>query len=299
MPADPTAPRRLAETDTDAVVDLHHEVERSFGLTPRTTTAELRDRWALTDLERCSWAFEEDGRLVALGWATKWGDRAAIDGLVAPAARSRGFGTRLCELGESAARELGLETVLQHACQPDAAARALFESRGYAEVRRFFEMVVELDLPPSPPPWPAGIVVQPFRAEHARAFYDAGIEAFADEWGFSAVPFDEWLESRVRRADTSLYAAAWDGDEIAGIIRCELRPPSGGFVAMLGVRPRWRRRGLGRALLLHAFGAFYERGERRVSLGVDAENPTGATGLYEGAGMTVEGVAVAYEKRLA
>ena len=58
-----------------------------------------------------------------------------------------------------------------------------------------------------------------------------------------------------------------------------------GWVSVLGVRPRWRRRGLASALLLHAFGEFHRRGRKRVGLGVDAENTTGAVALYERVGM--------------
>ena len=57
---------------------------------------------------------------------------------------------------------------------------------------------------------------------------------------------------------------------------------------MLGVRRAYRGRGLARALLLHTYGVFFARGERRVSLGVDASSPTGATKLYESVGMRVE-----------
>ena len=58
-----------------------------------------------------------------------------------------------------------------------------------------------------------------------------------------------------------------------------------GFVNGLAVRPAWRRRGLGLALLRQAFTWFWERGERRVGLGVDTANPTDASRLYERAGM--------------
>lgn len=44
---------------------------------------------------------------------------------------------------------------------------------------------------------------------------------------------------------------------------------------------------LGLALLRQAFGAFYARGLRTVGLGVDAQNLSGATRLYERAGMVV------------
>ena len=45
---------------------------------------------------------------------------------------------------------------------------------------------------------------------------------------------------------------------------------------------------LGRALLLQAFGELHARGATRVGLGVDAENPSQATRLYESVGMYVE-----------
>jgi ribosomal protein S18 acetylase RimI-like enzyme len=56
-------------------------------------------------------------------------------------------------------------------------------------------------------------------------------------------------------------------------------------VGTLGVRREWRRQGLGAALLQRAFVALYDRGLSTIGLGVDAENPTGALGLYERAGM--------------
>ena len=55
-------------------------------------------------------------------------------------------------------------------------------------------------------------------------------------------------------------------------------------MGILGVRRPWRKRGLGLALLLHSFSAFHRRGQRRVSLGVDAGSLTGALRLYERAG---------------
>jgi mycothiol synthase len=58
-----------------------------------------------------------------------------------------------------------------------------------------------------------------------------------------------------------------------------------GWVRVLGVRQAWRRRGVGLALLQHVFACFYERGMATVGLGVDAASPTGATRLYERAGM--------------
>ena len=47
-----------------------------------------------------------------------------------------------------------------------------------------------------------------------------------------------------------------------------------------------------------AFAEFWRRGERRVGLGVDAESPTGATRVYERAGMRTLWHAIVYEKEL-
>ncbi len=66
----------------------------------------------------------------------------------------------------------------------------------------------------------------------------------------------------------------------------------------LGVRRAYRRRGLGMAQLRHVFAAFYARGIRRVGLGVDAENVTGATRLYGRAGMRVYRAWDLYDKEL-
>jgi hypothetical protein len=51
-------------------------------------------------------------------------------------------------------------------------------------------------------------------------------------------------------------------------------------------------------MLLHCFRELYTRGKRVVALGVDAQNPTGATRLYESAGMHVAYSAVFFEKEL-
>jgi mycothiol synthase len=72
-----------------------------------------------------------------------------------------------------------------------------------------------------------------------------------------------------------------------------------GWIASLGVRKPWRKRGLGLAILLRTFHEFYARGERSVGLGVDSENQTGATRLYERAGMHVVAEDVVWEKELA
>jgi ribosomal protein S18 acetylase RimI-like enzyme len=55
---------------------------------------------------------------------------------------------------------------------------------------------------------------------------------------------------------------------------------------------------LGTALLRRAFIEFFRRGTRRVALAVDTQSLTGATRLYERAGMWVERLYSVYRKEL-
>ncbi len=101
--------------------------------------------------------------------------------------------------------------------------------------------------------------------------------------------------------DPTLLFLAVEGDEVAGVcfsIPKERTDASTGYIEVLGVRRSWRRRGLALALLHHAFGVFYRRGVRKVALRVDSESLTGATRLYEKAGMHPDEIGHAYEKEL-
>ena len=95
-----------------------------------------------------------------------------------------------------------------------------------------------------------------------------------------------------------LWFLAFSGAEPAGIAMCNPSPglPELGRVQVLGVRRPWRKRGVARALLLHAFAEFRSRGLTGAMLGVDAESLTGADRLYEQVGMHVAARFVVYEK---
>ena len=85
------------------------------------------------------------------------------------------------------------------------------------------------------------------------------------------------------------------GDDIAGAAMA-YHFDTGGWIRSLAVRRPWRKQGLGLALLYDVFGKMYALGEHRVGLGVDAESLTGATRLYERAGMRVKHHYARYRK---
>jgi mycothiol synthase len=173
--------------------------------------------------------------------------------------------------------------------------------RGYELVRHFFTMEIDLDAEPSEPVWPKGISVRTFQAGEERAVYDVDMEAFQDHWDFFPVPFEDWRDFFLEASDFDprLWFLAMDGDEIAGTALCSSeRIPGTGRVNVLAVRRPWRRRGVGTALLLHAFRELRARGRAKADLNVDGENLTGAVRLYEEAGMRVAHRDDSYRKDL-
>ncbi len=292
--------RTLQTEDAEVVADLLAEDERHFGGNPRLAAQDIRAWWLRTDLEHDSWLLEEAGKAVAGGWLDRLQDHAFSGGCVRPGAKGRGLGSWLVDTTEQHARGLGFGLIRNVANGADATAHTLLESCGFHEARRHYEMAIDLDAEPPPPVMPDGLATETFQTDDARAFHAASSESFAEEWGHTAMEFEAWWEMRSKDPafDPSLWFLVRDGGEVAAVARCEGGRHGGGYVGMLGVRKPWRRRGLGKALLLHAFREFRNRGFERATLGVDAENPTGATRLYESVGMKVESMFVTFEKEL-
>jgi mycothiol synthase len=292
--------RALVLEDAALIAELASEDERSFGVDAAVGAKDVAEWWTRTDLARNSWLVEREGSPAAFGWLEPYGQTLVAVGAVLPGWKEQGLGSWLVDRSEERVRTLQPTRIHQLALGPDAAAHALFRSRGYGEVRRHWEMVIDLDEEPPEPSLPEGFRIATFDPAEARAFHAASQEAFAEEWGFRALPFDEWWEMRTKAPgyDPSLWFVIRDGGELAAVCRCVDGLRGGGHVGMLGVRKQWRRRGFGLALLLHAFRDFRRRDAPHVSLGVDSENPTGATRLYEKAGMRVEREYVTFEKEL-
>jgi ribosomal protein S18 acetylase RimI-like enzyme len=126
-------------------------------------------------------------------------------------------------------------------------------------------------------------------------------EAFAGHWEHQPVSFEQWCERQVANPDhdPTLWFLVRAGEDVVAATRNDPERSGGGWIGALGVCPAWRGRGLAKALLLHSFREFHRRGERRVGLGVDSENATGATKLYESVGMSIDTEQVVWEKVLA
>ena len=287
--------RPFTDEDADAIAALYAaDEERFYGRPSRIKASDIlmnRHFW------KEAWIYEDDGRVAAGAIYGVHGDAANIRGIVGD--KGRGLGVQILERGEQFARENAVAKIQGGAPEPDAAARALFESRGYREVRRFWEMAIELEGEPLVPSLPDGLVLDELHDGEQRAFYDALNEAFADHWEWHPMPFDEWVEIR-RDQHHDEHGPVWfvirDGNELAAVTRNDANFNGGGYVGAIGVRPAWRGKGLAKVLLYRTFLEFWKRGTPRVTLDVDSQNETGATHLYERVGMHVDMCGVAFEK---
>jgi mycothiol synthase len=282
--------RAIEDADVPAVVAL---INTATPATP-IDEAELR-RWLTAPAQDIRFGlFECDGKLVAyadVGLPEESPDRAWIDVRIPAELVDDPLVDDVVTWSEGVARDAGrmLVRVFVDAGSPLAAH---VERHGYRPIRASFQMRIELDGALPVPTWPDGISVGSIRDGEERIAWEVSQEAFADHWEFTPSSWEEWSHFMLGEDfDRDVWLLARDGGNVAGVCLC--RPeavgrPGVGWVRVLGVRRPWRRRGLGRALLLEAFHRFRARGVRAVGLGVDGENTTGAVRLYESVGMSVE-----------
>jgi mycothiol synthase len=297
--------------DAKAVVKLARICEIEQYGEAETTLDDVLTEWQMPDcnLATDAWiVLSPEGEIVgANGVFHREHVRIYIGADVHPSYQNRGIGTYLLRQAEARALQHMAEaapwvrvTLNTGVSSKNITAQRLLEKHGFKQVRTFWRMMIAMNEAPPTPKWAPGITVRTFMSGMERAIFEADEEAFQDHWGHMPGRFEEWEHWTVKREgfDPSLWFLAMDGNEIAGFSLCQDEKESGGWVHVLGVRRPWRRKGIGLALLHHSFGEFYLRGIHNVYLGVDAQSLTGATRLYERAGMHVTRQNKSYEKEL-
>jgi ribosomal protein S18 acetylase RimI-like enzyme len=196
--------------------------------------------------------------------------------------------------------------------EADKSAIELLTANGFALVRQWLHLEMNLTQPPPAPVWPEGFVPRLLeRARDWNAVFVALEEAFADHWGVvppQTTSPPEAEEDEDDDDEIDLYSntrglcfAAMHGQEVVGSALCNARTvewADTGKLGSLSVRRPFRWRGLARALTLTALGQFYQRGIRRVITDTDNQNFTGSYNLYFSLGMRPYRYENVYEKEL-
>jgi GNAT superfamily N-acetyltransferase len=262
-----------------------------------------------------------------VGYAYLWSSDQHIlhtmGGAVHPDAWGQGIGAQLAGWAMERAAELargaphGVKAVLQtNLFADERAAIALFTRLGFVQVREWVHMAIELDTPPQPPALPGALSIRPMDLDNDWDTVGPAMDAaFADHWGTVALgpgetsaedDDDDSPEADAPEDDSYSNAPGvcfivLEGDTVVGGILCNAKlveRDDTGRVGSMFVRPAYRRQGIGSALMLTAFEAFWRRGIRRIILDTDARSFTAAPSFYARLGMRPYRHEFLYEKEV-
>jgi mycothiol synthase len=291
--------RAARREDLDATAAMLNEHSVRLHGTDDVTAPDLLQYWESPDVElgQDVLVAEDDGEIVGYADVGAHGEHVWLD---VRATDTKSLAGLLLAIENVAAAKAPDSKLMGYSSADDAPLRDLYTGSGYELIRHSYRMRIDLDRTPPEPDWPDGFSVRTMGEGEERRFYDAQMASFADTWLFTAEPYELWRHWMVDEPgfDPSLWFAAEHGEDLAAIViaRAPENEPGLGWVRVLGVLPEFRQRGLGQAMLKHAFREFARRGFKAVGLGVDAENPTGAVRVYERAGMRVERTSLLFEK---
>ena len=209
---------------------------------------------------------------------------------VLPEHRRQGVGTRLYEALSEHAAERGLPSLWGRIEEGDAASRRFAENRGFREVSREHEVVLDVagaDVAADPP---VGVELASLgeRPELVRPVYEADVEVGPDvpshEEGHEPMTFERWhstyLEGPGAMPDACIVALV--GDEVVGYTGLRRRGSASPTAENLltAVRRPWRRRGIATALKREQIGRARKAGVEQIYTTNDETN-VGMRGVNE------------------
>jgi ribosomal protein S18 acetylase RimI-like enzyme len=313
----------FGEEDTDALYAVHTGRITRDGVDISSHHEDFPTREGMrADLAHAAAAGEQDQwlvvqvdeRVVGYSQLASWPEEDGtwvyfIGGWVLPEWRGQGIGSAMLHWGEALSRQLA---AMEHpherfefaanASGTEQDAAALLHHEGYFV--GFTTLVLRYDISTTLPPkplLPEGFELRPVLPEHYPQIIHSIIESYLHEFPgnrfrskYDRVAYFT-AELQKPRYDPKLWYVAWDGDDVAGQVFLVIE--NGEVeVSQVSIRPAWRRRGLGRALLVRALQDMRARGEDKIWLDTYAEYPTRAVDLYRSLGFYVSKVFPRYRK---
>src|SRR5258708_1391561 len=150
---------------------------------------------------------------------------------------------------------------------------------------------------------PPGVSFFTWTSERSHDFFMAYQASFRDRPGFPAWSEQEWVrwtsDNSTFRPDLSYLSEVQD--QAAGFITNEEDDTASeptGYINQVGVDPRWRRQGIGAALVVRSLQGWQEERKVAVMLHVNVNNP-GAIRLYQQLGFSIVGRRGKFRKQFA
>ena len=285
--------RRPAENDKQSVLDLMVRCDiRDVGQ-PDSDMSDLEYDWRQIDLSRDAWlALDVHGKIKGYGAVLPWGNGRRLALYDDPGTEDDELFLGMLVLCEGRAtsqildkKENHGQSVYTHISDSINYQKKALEEAGYSIHKYIFNMHIDLDDNLAPSQWPDNVIVRNARTGIDDKHIHAVIQQAFMKPGKADQTFDEWKEFMMR-ADlyqSDLWFLAVHEDEIVGTCLC-FPYENIGWIKQLAVSEAFRHRGLGSALLRHAFLAFKKHGYSKVGLAVESSNKN-ACRLYEKVGM--------------
>jgi ribosomal protein S18 acetylase RimI-like enzyme len=288
-----SAIRETRWDDLDGVVDLLAARSRAASGVFEVHREHVVQAWELPGYD-IGWVAVGDGGIVG---------HAALDAThdVVHAAADPADGDALLERIEGRARARGFGDIALTVVPEDRPLHALVQRSGFTLEREVLRMWRSLTEPFAEARWPDDVTVRGYTdadGERLHALLDEAYGAWDTD--YVARGHDAWLAFMTDHDefDPELFFLVERSGELVACALLWKETNGRGWVKDLAVREDERGRGLGKALLSHAFHAYAERAVTSVGLKVDSTNPTGAPQLYERVGFVTDQRQGLWVKRL-
>lgn len=292
--------------DAQAITDLVALCDIESIGEPDITLSDVIDILNSIKIDADAWiALAGDNELIGYGFVEVTGaDRMDTCIFVHPQHKNRGVGSLLLQKVEERAQALargmeGTKKLMNQVPFTNTAAKNLVESNGYQFSRLFERMKIELEGQTASSVVPDGISLRTFEPDRdEEALFSLYDETFRDTWGYTAKDYSKWIaQKKGVDYDPSLWLMVWKDDLPIGFLMSRMQD-DGLVIDLLGVKREYRKQGIGKALLLHAFGLAYQRNQKTIILYVDTDSLSNANRLYQQAGMRPHSQTAVYKKEL-
>ncbi len=229
--------------------------------------------------------------------------RVILSCFIHPDHRKHGLSSKLVDCATHRAKELEVKVAHVNILQDNIAAKSVLSELGFKLVHRFLQLGLDI----SKVRWQGidqdGLPYRHFQRGDEEKLTQIQNRSFAGTWGYNPNTVEEisYLVNLTNFSPEDIVLD-WDGDKVIGYcwIRTTYKAATGERkeqIRMLGVDPDYRRKGVGKRVLLAGLSYIKSKGLQVAELTVDSENKV-ACALYRSVGFEVQTSSLWYEKRI-